>query len=76
MKKAITLKESLISLINEKKPTIFILNKEYKSIEYYLDISDKNLNLLHCYYFNKEKNTISVSFYLNDYEMKKARNII
>ena len=75
MKKT-TLKERLLSIINEKKPTISILNKEYKSIKEYFNNSDKDFSLLHCYYYNKEKNKISISFYLNEYEMKKACNII
>ena len=65
-----TFTNKLKIIIENFKPVICINGKIYKSLNFYIENSDYTNNMLHCYYHNKEKNVINISF-ISEYAMKK-----
>lgn len=62
--------EKLIKLIAEFNPILLINGVIYNKLSDYTDKADYSNNCLHCFYHNKEKNTINISF-ISEYELSK-----
>jgi hypothetical protein len=62
--------DKLQQLISKFKPTIYINNKKYSSLNIYLQNADYTNNKMHSYWYNKKENRIYIDF-ISEYAMKK-----